>query len=296
MVSPKSLSTNVALGSATAPVVCLLDALSAQGFVGHPRRCAHSASGAKEFDDRGVVAKRTYLQCVLSQVELFRQGIGTFGSGQPSAYYSLLLQGHDVQPGLGAAEYKRRLGELSGEFVAVAALATRAPPATTRAAASSSTAAPQPQDEDSSIAFDSDAEHVGGSAAVPELAPSPGPNAEAAAAEDDIVLDGVVHRAPSHSDLPLSIDGQALRRVPGRSGGGWNYHSRVAIHCSNPLHKNCTNRRSVAMDVSSHGPLACVYFLGAWLGVAGDMPADAHRAFRPSAAQMEAFAASYRPS
>ena len=74
MHSPKPIQCNLALGSPSVPVLCLLDELEQQDFVASSKLVVHTKSSGKFFDDRDAAAKRNYFQCVLAKKEIFSKG------------------------------------------------------------------------------------------------------------------------------------------------------------------------------------------------------------------------------
>lgn len=290
---PKVLQPTMSLSAANVPVLSLLDALDVRGFEGKDQLCVHDGALAKHFDSRAVVSKRCYLQCVLAMEELVNLGV-TFPSAQPNSYYALLLRGRkQVPPNLGALEYKARLALEDGDAAELAALEDQQAPAEgPPALVDREQRALADQDGDSSVAGDSDG----------APAPQPAVAGEAVAAidngsgdeEDDIAGDADGHAGliPPPAALPDSVCGQTLRKVKGRRGGGWSYHSRVSVVCDNPRHSSCSKSRSVELEASEYGPIGCVYYLGAWLRKSS-MPAARHQAYKPSAQEVQAFAQEY---
>lgn len=285
LVAPKPVRPKAPLSSPTTPALCLMDALERNGFVGVERKVVHASVDQMEYDCRHVVSKRAYLQCVLAFGELQVAGVGPFPGGQPNAFYALLLRERKPVPlALGAAEYTKRLSLASGDLPELAALenaivgaVARAPLQQLRAAIGDAAS-----DGESSVIVDHGIEE---------------PASPAEQARDDssgeIAVDIVgpaVQRPHAPADLPAAILGQPLRRIHGRRGGGWSYHARVQVTCGNPLHDGCSKSRSVALDVEAYGPLACVYYLGAWLQAADGMSAARHKSYKPSAAQFREFA------
>ena len=82
MHNPHPLAPRMALGHVSIPVLCLIDALVAQGYRGEKCLTTHTATSPKEFDSRHVLTKRCYLQCILALPELLRAGVDSFQSGQ----------------------------------------------------------------------------------------------------------------------------------------------------------------------------------------------------------------------
>lgn len=270
--------------------MCLLDALDAAGFKECKHRCHHDANSAKEYDARSIMSKRCYLQCLVALRDLLAAGVSGFPSGQPNSFYALILRHRKVPPlGLGAKEYTKQLGDEDGEAAELAALldAPTEPPL-----ARGPLALEDSRARDDTIAAEDDAEDDAASPAGPELAIEDAPQEEES---DDMATDGPALLSAPGGDLPKTILGQALRRVKGRTGGGWSYHSRVAVSCRNPLHVGCGKTRSTELGKEKFGPLSAAFFMGAWLSKS-DMPMHAHKEYKPSDAEVRAFAEQYAAS
>ena len=91
------------------------------------------------------------------------------------------------------------------------------------------------------------------------------------------------------AEVPREIMGQMVKRVAGRRAGGWSYHDRIAVTCSNIEHVQCNKSRSLALDVDLSGASAAHSFLAVWLGKAGVLSQAEHKAYTPSRAEMRAF-------
>lgn len=288
LVAPTPLRPQASLSSPTIPVLCLMDALDQAGVAGVERRVVHDSVGVKEYDCRQAVAKRAYLQCVLAFGDLQAAGVGPFPSGQPNSFYALILRERKPVPlALGSAEYNKRLAVASGELPELAALGDALAPSDVAAPAAlqalRSAAAATASDDDSSNAIDD-----GISAPAESAQQSAGESSDELAVDRGDEPAVQRHRAPP--GLPADVLGQPLRRIPGRKGGGWSYHARVQVACWNPLHEGCSKSRSVALDVETHGPQACVFYLGAWLRAADGMSAATHKSYKPTAQQVRDFA------
>lgn len=93
-------------------------------------------------------------------------------------------------------------------------------------------------------------------------------------------------------DLPRAVLGQPLRPVRGRCDMNWSYNDRVMVRCNNPAHEGCLKTRSVELCSTQFGRMAPVFFLGAWLK-RSDMSLAEHKKYKPSIAEMRAFAADF---
>ena len=82
---------------------------------------------------------------------------------------------------------------------------------------------------------------------------------------------------------------QKVNVVRGKHDGGWSYHDRLAVVCTNEAHQNCHLSRSVALLVDRFGAKAPEYFIGAWLAQSTSMPGERHKKWRPNVADMERF-------
>lgn len=282
MTMPKRLAPNMPLSSPSIPVVCLLDALCAQGFVKVSRKVWHTSDEEHVFDGRNIASKRKYLQCVLALPELLPK-VTSFPSGEPAAFYALLLHTKMVTAtGLGEKAYKAMLADAVGDGEELCALEMEqvAP------------VVPLPLVDDRQAPALCDADSIVGSDDEPGPAPAP------AQGDDHIVGDdsgGEEGRAPvpSLDDLPEAVLGQRLRRVHGRQDGKWSYEDRLSVSCSNPAHDRCRKSRSVALDGARFGPLSAMYFLGAWLEKSAHMTQAEHKRYVPSQSEVQGFADTY---
>ena len=123
LVEPAECLPTGKLCDAQMPVLCLLDSLVAEGFVGHRGKLTHKEAAPKQYDSRKLSARRRYLQCVLCIQDLTTAGVEAWPSDQPAKYYELLLRTKQpVLPNLGDKEYARQLALLDGDRILVAAL------------------------------------------------------------------------------------------------------------------------------------------------------------------------------
>lgn len=120
---PEQLSPKAKLHDKNIPVLSLLDTLHTMGFTGVVGKVTHSVGGALHYDRRHLARQRRYLQCLAAFEDLLAGGVQSFPSGGPQAFYELLLRTKAPVPlQLSAKEYRRRLAELDGNVVAIAAL------------------------------------------------------------------------------------------------------------------------------------------------------------------------------
>ena len=119
------------------------------------------------------------------------------------------------------------------------------------------------------------ADIVGDDAVDPEPDPDPPPRPPAVApvaeppepAAFEISGDGGGGFRPAPAGLPEMIEGMPLSIVRGRKTDSHKYHSRLMVHCDNPLHRaqGCSKTRSVELQKAEFGDAAAVVYLGAWL-------------------------------
>lgn len=288
LIAPRQLTPDMELSAPTIPVVCLLDALRAQGFSEVARKVLHSSATDKVFDIRSISSKRKYLQCVLASAELLPK-VKEFPSGEPGGFYALMLHTQEpVTPGLGEKMYQKLLAEATGDADALRALQVEPAAPSKQLRLAPQRAVAQERDDNSIAGDDDEAEPEGGQ--PPSQALARGED-DIAGSDDDVV--GEVAMPLSGAELPDTLLGQRLRRVRGRRDGKWSYENRISVECSNPLHDRCSKSRSLALDAARFGPLAGVFFLGAWLSKSEEMPQAAHKRYVPTRAEVQAFAESY---
>ena len=244
------------------PVLCLVDALVANGFRSSDALCVHSRGSAKAYDGRRLASKRCYFQCLLSRDALFRKGQRRFRSDQSQAYYKLLMRAAGPIPEQATArECQEKIVEIeaAGEDYPVPAALLATP------------AAPAPGGGLRAIAdVDGDDGHEG-----PETAPpQPIVDAERPAVHGD--------GADGGYDVPEFILGQPVSlEVHWRGGQG------LRVQC--PVHPGCTKYRSLALDVHLFGPAAAKHFLATWLRAAESKDAGEHSRWKPTRAQIQEY-------
>jgi hypothetical protein len=120
--------------------------------------------------------------------------------------------------------------------------------------------------------------------------------------------DGAVLATPPRDDGGSSdVEGGELRdedtisdRILGvvvkferhRNDDGSNRDSGIRVVCPHPAHLGHSRYRSVRMNSVAYGPRGAEYYLGAWLAAAAVTDEDAHRKFKPTRANIDAFKAS----
>ena len=118
--APSIALPTVELGSATCPILSLLDYLADTGFRPVRHNITHNRA-CREYDERQVLKRRRYLQCVAACEELLSKGAQPFDKLQSQAFYSLLLRrpGDQLTPGLAASVYLQRLADQAGDIFAL---------------------------------------------------------------------------------------------------------------------------------------------------------------------------------
>jgi hypothetical protein len=296
-----------------------LDELQYTGLDPLPCAVTHEPGENLVYDSRAPARKRFYYQAVLCREELFKAGVKSFCSTDPSAMLHLMLKLKGPVPlGLTAVEYKRRAAGIQGDVVALAALSFEA-----RMSGQSQTVQPKPREavqrssevegnmfSEDDIAGDgpqapgvstaaegtADAEASGkvdmdgvcipapegGEAVQPQMRP------ELLAPSDTEVVGGGGNFADARAAAVDTICGMPVTVKRGRFGGGYAYHHRWVIQCPNPEHDGCARSRSTQLLQERFGPRAPEFYLGAWAS-RSDRPAAEHKAYRPSVADMQAY-------
>lgn len=291
--SPEPMAPRLPLKHPSTPALTLVDALVAQGFEGVSTKVVHNATSPMTFDNRGLSGKRPYLKCLLALPELLQAGVVEVHSGMTAAYYELVLHSKGpVSEKMPATKLRQLLAAAKGDIVEVALLDAPAkaplsvvpmlplpPPPVGRSAGSAG-------DSGSSIAGDDEPEVAGAHeqlAAIGSAAPAAGvldDNEEVAGDEGGGVL-----AKPSR---PVSILGQTVTYVKGRSDSKWSYNERISVKCRNPDHGQCKKSRSLVLDLEVFGPRAAEGFLGAWLLQDG-LAKQEHGKYLPSRSEIRAF-------
>lgn len=257
------------------------------GYEGVVRK-THTGPGCeKEYDCRSILGKRTYLQCVLAWPALERAGVPGFDSGRSSSYHALILKTKKLPPAnISAKECKRLLATAEGDELEVAMLDREAPLLPLQRPLAD---APPP------LAIAGLEQMVGDDDAnSPIPAGLPG-DAGVAGEPRDMLADvvGGDDAGPPDAEggwqggVPHETMGQRVMRVQGRRDQAWSYYDRLSVRCKNPLHPACVKDPQPGDGQSRPAE----FFLGAWLS-ASDMPADRHKRYAPSRADVRAYTAS----
>lgn len=249
LTDPAPLRSPMSLKSPRAPVLSLLDELHMNGWSGREEIVMHVQASYKAYDERMIASKRSYLKCLLTLSELLSL-IGEFPSGEPPAFYELLLRGKVVKAGKSAKEYRTELAALDGDLVESAVIAaegssTIVPPSLM------DRPPPAIADDGCSIYAGSDGGLDGDAppAPAPPLADAPGDGGMEDAAEvfvEDAPPGQPLVGLPADIPWPARVLGQKLNTIKGRRGGGWSYEPRLSIACNNPADEGCSKSRSVA--------------------------------------------------
>jgi hypothetical protein len=292
LVSPATLKPRMALMHNSVPVLALWGVLEDDGWAATFSGTLHDKDSGKLMDVRDAVSKRAYFQCLLKLETLLGQEVTNFKSGLANGYYMLMLKtGAQAPPNLKAIEYKQRLAALTmGPAQGLPAWLEdniKKPLRKKRAIADAACAGDS--DDDNEIACDDGIVAqvvIQNAAAVQALAIA---NAEDLLADDEIEGDG---GDGGHGDAPLDnipkvVYGHPCRFIKGKHDGGWNYHDRLSVVCR--LHANCSMSRSIALDVEVFGADAAQQYLGTWLHMADQMPAERHKSFKPCRADIRLF-------
>ena len=266
----------------TVPVLCLLDALSLDGWQPVEATCTHSSiDPTNQFDSRSMPSKRAYYQCVLSGAELFRRGAADFKSGLTTAFYLLLLRDPArAKPGMKAKE-AIKLARGIQEWVAPPLL-QRAPPQRLAERVGVSGVVESTVDDVVVVPPKSPSSPSSSSSSSSSKPPSPRPQADPAPQPSP--PDGA-HVDYSESLWPRTIFGMVVsveRRGTEQEG--------LRLLCNNPAHEGCRCFRTARLDVAALGQRAPVFFLACWL-LGSDR--DNHHKWRPSLRDVRAVADTY---
>lgn len=291
---------HIDLSSPQAPVLSLIDALSAEGFHGVGEHVVHNAA-SRAYDNRKLSGRRAYLQCALYfNSRLAAKGVEEFRSVGPAAYFEALLRGKSfVRSGLPALEYKRLLAEERQGDAALEDL--EADPGAPRRPVLVADA-----DRPSGQPGHSPPRPIVARPAAPDSESTGSIAGSAPASDDDIAGGGAAppggalggqpvaargqRRLPD--GFPADIQGMRVAFVAGRASASHTYADRVTVRCSNPAHQGCSKSRSLKLLESRFGVRAAELFLGAWLMKAESLDAQAHAKYTPKVADMEAYRAS----
>ena len=279
---------------AKAPVLVVLVALRTKGWVGVRRLCRHVGDGDEvlEYDSRAVQSKLAYLQVVLSLPALVAQGCTNIPSNQPQSYYKCLLHfKKPIEEARGAQFYRLMLMKADVDSEPLPKRRRRGPGAEDRdegargpgAGAGLARGHPPgdeaPRDVLDEVAGDSSGDAGAGEAEVVEEVAAP-------AAPAAVVVAPGPPADPRPDHVPDRICGAAVKYLTANPAKG--YHSRIAVTCTVEGH-SCTKSRSLNLGLDRWGPRAAEYYIGAWLSAGPGMAEAAHRALKPSEAQILAY-------
>jgi hypothetical protein len=263
--NPRELTVNCALKDKAVPVLCLLDKLSDEGYIGQHAVVNHTPASGMFYDKRNSLSKRTYFQCVLARQSLFDKGVKKFTSLKSQQYYVLLLQSRGPLPQhLSSEECTRQLKDLAGEAVFPLALQDRVGPRPAPVALA---------------LLDDDVDGDGPGPSLPAIADaaSTSSSSSSSSSAPSSVSSGDVD-GEAFPGIPEEILGQPVRVETHRDRGD----KGIRVFCNNPDHPGCNKYKSMRLDVQVFGPMAAVHFMSTWLSRAFDMPMEMHRAWKPS--------------
>ena len=290
---PKVMCPELSLKDPSVPVLCLLDAVLANGWWPRMSLVTHTKDSApRVFDARHLAQRRSYLQAVLSSVALFEKGVVQFRSARTAAYYQWLLRSPgDVKESITCIEARK--------LVAEPPCMPSTPSLDVRVVVASVGARPLVL-VDLDVDGGDDAKPVAAepvaAEAAPALASSSSSSSSSSGSSDSdsssaspggASVEGDVP-APAGVVLPDEIEG--IRWAVERRGTpGEGYRVKCA------LHPDCRAFRCSHIDVAVFGVMAAfiyIYiFLGAWLRQGVLLDADAHRAWRPKRTDVREYAA-----
>ena len=243
------------------PVLCLLDALTAEGFKSTEALWLHSKGSVAKLDGRRLGSKRFYFQCLIARRSIYLRGQKRFRSDQPQAYYKWLLRAGGPIPEQATA---RGCNEKLVEFEAAGQEYT------VDAALMAAPSEPAPGGAPAAIA------DIHGDDGDEELVEDPPPPI---GDEDPPEVHG--DGGDGGFEVPDFVLGQPISlEVHWRGGRGL----RVQCHC----HHGCSKYRSLALDAAALGPAAARQYLSTWLAAATTMGPAEHRAWKPTVAQIRA--------
>ena len=139
LINPVPADPNIQLSDRQVPILCLLDALNARGWIGTPALCTHGANTPKLFDNRKPLSKRAYFQSLLVLDELMSKGAQEYDSSGTQAFYQLLMKSpRCASQNMSAASCKAVLARECGDSEAAPSLAVSSREAKKRRGAVSS--------------------------------------------------------------------------------------------------------------------------------------------------------------
>ena len=106
--SPKEVGADLQLTDPDCPTLCILDELIRRGWNPHRGRVVHTKDAPKDMDGRESIKMKSYY-VVLLDVERCLELASHIPSDEPLLFYKLLLEGREVEPGLGHKAYSQIL-------------------------------------------------------------------------------------------------------------------------------------------------------------------------------------------
>jgi hypothetical protein len=123
LCSSTVVAPTMSLKAKDVPILCLVDALTEAGYAAVRHTTFHRPNGPLEYDERNIVNRRYYLQCVLASLDLWRGGAEPFDSVQCQTFYMLLLRSpRGLVQNRPAREYMVRFAELTGDVASLGIL------------------------------------------------------------------------------------------------------------------------------------------------------------------------------
>lgn len=292
--SPDLVQPCMMLCDSRIPILCLMDALAAGGWVGCERLVRHSQKSRKrEYDQRQQSLKRHYLMAVLASSDLFQAGVCEFNSSQSDAWYRYLLKfKQQPPPKMSAAELKNETEQ--GAEVQLPSLAKAVAPLPRSKTRSTSGPALLGDRAAPALLAHPSSSHAGGWG--PQESVAPGGKDEAQGpmgalgdtqGDPDIAID--MPAATAVADPPEFLEGVKVHNIGARYDLKWSYHSRISVRCKHPGHRDCSRSRSLALDVEVIGERAAYWWLGAWLRGAEGRSQQEHREYKPTLDEVRSY-------
>jgi len=294
LYNPEPVNVNMKLSNASCPALCILDELARRGFVAHMGLVVHSPTSPLVYDGRILHRKRMYLKALLCLQDLWDGGVLSFKSSASQAFFELMIKTRKPVPaGISAKRCQEMITRAAAgqPLEEVAALAQVPRPCR---------APERPLAVADAIVGDDIVGDEQQPLPDPPALPAPPPIVDAGppGGDEGVVVGDeplVAVEGPPAAEVarwPREIQGQPVRVVAGRHFGGYSYHDRLQVRCSNAAHHNCTKSRSTQLDLAVHGPRAAEFYLGAWL-LQAHLPVEVHRKLMPRVADVREYAASH---
>ena len=290
--SPSVVKYDKSLMTVDAPVLAIVDQLRENHFTAKYSKIDHRRRSGKFYDARSLPSKRSYLQCLLVQAQLFEKGVVEFSSGNSDAFYKLLMRSPaKAVVGMTSRQCKLALQNVDSALVPLytPALQQRAlgvdvdsgdEDTTTGAivrgrAKRAAKAAPLPL-EDEAKHIDGDS---GGKSSSSSASSSDTWNTSAS---NKCSVDGdsgsrSSSSASSSAKFPRSVEGARLKHEIHKSKNSEGLRVTCGKHGM-----QCRRFRALNVDVATFGDQAPVFYLGCWLSHSGDMTIEEHRKFFPT--------------